>query len=142
LPSTNSLITSALTIILEELRIGKIVEQHVLAIGPKVTHYISTTGLVNALIAGRSANELELEFSRLSSREECQAVLCTCCIVLDEARKNCRESADEMTKLLTRNCELFAPGRKVCRMGLVYGMEHAESMRKQFNLACLHKDGG
>jgi hypothetical protein len=105
-------------------------------------HYRSTPGLVNALIAGRPANELEMEFSRLSSRGECQAVLCTCCTILEEARKNRPELADEMTKLLTRNCELFAPGRKVCRMGLVYGMGHAEYVRKQFSLVCLCKDGG
>jgi len=97
----------------------------------------STPGLANALIAGRSANELEMEFSRLSSREECQAVLCTCCTILEDVRRNCRERADEMAKLLTRNCELFAPGRKVCRMGLVYGMEHGDTLRKQFHPDCL-----
>jgi hypothetical protein len=107
-----------------------------------MTHYSSTPGLVNALIVGRSANELEMEFSRLSSRGECQAVLCTCCRILEEVGKNRPELADEMTKLVTRNCELFAPGRKVCSMGLAYGMEPSEYIQKQFKLACLNKDGG
>ena len=107
-----------------------------------MAQYTSTPGLVRALITGRSANELEQEFSRLSSREECQAVLCTCCIILDEVRKNRRECAYEVTKLLTRNCELFAPGRKVCRMGRVYGVEHTGSIREQFKPDCLHENGG
>lgn len=136
------MITSVLAAILEELRINKIVEESVLAIDPNVTQYPSTPGLVNALMAGRPANDLELEFSRLSSRAECQAVLCTCCTILDEVGKNCRECADEITKLVIRNCELFKPGRQVCRMRLVYGMGPAEDIRKQFNLACLYEGGG
>ena len=129
------MITSVLTVILEELTIGKIVEESVQARGPRMTHYSSTPGFVNALIAGRAANELEMEFSRLSSRGECQAVLCTCCRILEEVGKNRPELADEMTKLVTRNCELFTPGRKVCSMGLVYGMEPSEYIQKQFKMA-------
>ena len=97
-----------------------------LAINPEVTRYRSTPELVNALMTGRSATDLELDLLRLSNRAESQAVFCTCCTILDEVGKNCQVLADEVTKLLTRNCELFEAGHPVCRMGLMCGMEVAQ----------------
>ena len=74
---------------------------------------------VDALLAGSTAAELQSEVSRLPI-VELHALVCTACWMRDEIASNCAAYAEEVDKLLTKNCGIFAAGVRGCLLGFAY----------------------
>jgi len=80
---------------------------------------IKAQQVVDALLAGSTAVELQPEVSRLPIME-LHALLCSACWMRDEIASNCVEYAEEIDKLLTRNCGIYAAGVRGCFLGVAY----------------------
>ena len=76
------------------------------------------------MMAGTSVQEVHnvLQGLRIGDR---YAVLCTACYRRDEkVAMNCRELADGIGKVLTRNCPFYFQGRRTCQHPLVRIIEN------------------
>jgi hypothetical protein len=65
--------------------------------------------ILNALLAGSTAEQLQPEVKRLSAVEH-QAVVCTACVLRYDIEDNCQAPADEVTKLVAKNCPFHKSG--------------------------------
>jgi len=77
---------------------------------------------VDALLAGSTAVELQPEVSQLPIME-LHALLCSACWMRNDIASNCAAYADEVDKLLTRNCGIYAAGVRGCLLGFAYRPE-------------------
>lgn len=74
---------------------------------------VAATQVLEDLMAGIAADEIETRLHALSSTER-QTVLCTACYLLDEVKANCIERGDEIVKTLRKNCPLYRSKNNRC----------------------------
>jgi len=82
---------------------------------------ISVTSLLESLLAGTPARQIQLALDQLPTRAKRQAVLCTACGIREEVGESCRERADEISELLAANCDIYDASRKPCMLQNIYG---------------------
>ncbi len=79
----------------------------------------SAQDVLNALLSGATATELQPEVERLPPIE-LKALLCTACSMREEVIANCHDTGDEVDQLLTQNCELHTTQPQACKVAAVY----------------------
>ena len=75
--------------------------------------------IMNALLAGSAAVELQPQISRLPIMEV-HALVCSACWMRNDIASNCVAYAEEVDRLLTKNCGIYAAGVRGCLLGFAY----------------------
>jgi hypothetical protein len=70
-------------------------------------------GVLNALLAGSTAEELQSDLAQLSAVEH-QAVVCSACVLRQEIADTCQAPADEVNRLVAENCPFYRRGATHC----------------------------
>jgi len=84
----------------------------------------SAQDVLNALLSGATATELQPEVERLPLTE-LKTLLCTACSMREEVIANCHDTGAEVDH--TRNCQLYATQPQACKVAAVYrvpGRQH------------------
>jgi len=79
-------------------------------------------GLLHALLAGDTAEQLQPELAQLSAVEH-QALVCTACVLRQEIADTCQGPADEVNKLVAENCPFHKYGSIACPRSMLTGFQ-------------------
>jgi hypothetical protein len=79
-------------------------------------------GILNALLAGNTAEQLQPELAQLSAVEH-QALVCTACVLRQEIADTCQAPAYEVNKLVAENCPFHKFGAKDCPRSTLIGFQ-------------------
>lgn len=78
-----------------------------------MTDLSRATSVLNALMAGSPAEEVERDLEQLDPDER-QTLLCTACYLMNEVRVNCEQRAEEIAAILRRNSRCYPHGSSKC----------------------------
>ena len=78
--------------------------------------------VVESVLAGDPADDLQANLGRLQTVQERQAALCTACTIRQQVAATCRQRGDEIASFLAAHCDLFEPNREPCILQHVYGI--------------------